>query len=137
VDWRSRTVILVDSTVYIDWFRQRIDPRPLLESFIKARSLAVCGIVRAEVVRGIIRPAQKMRVDALFDLMEDIAFDSSMWRQIVELSWRLDRQGDVLPLTDIAIACCALCTDSIVITTDEHFKKISNLKISRSLPASH
>jgi predicted nucleic acid-binding protein len=127
-------VILVDSTIYIDWFRQRIDPRPLLESFIKSRSLAVCGVIRAEVIRGVIHPNQKMRIDVFFDLMEDIEIGSSIWHQVSELAWRLDRQGTVLPLADIVIACCALQMDAILITADSHFSKISDLKTCRALP---
>lgn len=127
-------MLLVDSTIYIDWFRQRIDPRPLVEPFIKARTLAVCGIIRAEVIRGIIRPDQKTKIHAFFSLMEDITIDSAMWQEIAELSWSLDRKGIMLPLTDIAISCCALQTDATIITTDEHFSKIPDLKTRRALP---
>ena len=75
-------MLLVDSTIYIDWFRHRVDPRPLLGPFIKARTLAVCGIIRAEVIRSIIHPGQKAKIHAFLDLLEDVAIDATMWRDI-------------------------------------------------------
>jgi predicted nucleic acid-binding protein len=127
-------MLLIDSTIYIDWFRHRIDPLPLLQPFVKARTLAICGVIRAEVVRGVICPEQKMKIHALFNLLEDIAIDSEMWHEIAELAWSLDRRGIVLPLTDIVIAGCALRMGATLVTTDEHFSKISRLKILRTLP---
>jgi len=127
-------MLLVDSTIYIDWFRRRVDPRPLTEPFIKARTLAVCGIIRAEVIRGIIHPAQKTRVHDFLDLLEDIPLDSTMWSDIAELAWGLDRKGHMLPLTDIAISSCALRSGATLITLDEHFSKVPNLHTARSLP---
>jgi predicted nucleic acid-binding protein len=127
-------MILVDSTIYIDWFRRRIDPRPLLVPWIKARAVSICGIIRVEVIRGVVRPDQKAKICALFDLFEEVPTDSDLWREVTELAWRLDRQGTVLPLTDIAIAVCSLRTGATLITTDEHFGKISGLSTRREVP---
>ena len=127
-------MLLVDSTIYIDWFRHRVDPRPMLEPWIKARAIAICGIIRAEVIRGVIHPGQKAKISALFELLEDIPTDSALWREVAELAWRLDRHGAVLPLTDIAIAACAIRIGAKLITADEHFSKISGLSLSRQVP---
>ncbi len=127
-------MLLVDSTIYIDWFRRRVDPRSLLEPLIKARTLAVCGIIRAEVIRGIIHPGQKAKIHAFLDLLEDITIDSAMWREIAELAWRLDRKGYMLPLTDIAISACALRLGATLITLDEHFSIVPDLHTARTLP---
>ncbi len=127
-------MLLVDSTIYIDWFRRRVDPRAMLEPWIKARTLAICGIIRAEVLRGVIHPGQKAKIGALFDLLEEVPTDSELWREATELAWQLDRQGTVLPLTDIAIAACSLRIGATLITTDEHFSKISGLSTRREVP---
>jgi predicted nucleic acid-binding protein len=107
---------------------------PLIEPFIKARTLAICGVIRAEVIRGIIHPAQKAKINTLLDLMEDFAIDSAMWRDIAELAWRLDRKGYMLPLTDVAISFCSLRLGATLITLDEHFSKVPDLHIARTLP---
>ena len=127
-------MLLVDSTVYIDWFRRRVDPRPMLEPWIKARALAICGIIRAEVIRGVLHPGQKAKICALFDLLEEVPTDADLWHEAAELAWRLDRQGNVLPLTDIVIAACTLRVGAALITTDEHFAEIPGLRTRRELP---
>ena len=127
-------MLIVDSTIYIDWFRRRVDPRPILEPWIKARALAICGIIRAEVIRGVIHPGQKTKISALFDLLEDVTTDSTLWHEVAELAWQLDRQGIRLPLTDIAIAACSLRVGARLITADEHFSKIPGLSTGRELP---
>jgi predicted nucleic acid-binding protein len=127
-------MLLVDSTVYIDWFRRRVDPRSMLEPWIKGRAIAICGLIRAEVIRGVIHTGQKAKINELFDLMEEVPTDSGLWREVAEMAWRLDRQGTVLPLTDVAIAACALRIGASLITTDEHFSKIPGLDTLREMP---
>jgi predicted nucleic acid-binding protein len=105
-----------------------------MEPWIKGRALAVCGIVRAEVIRAIVNPTQKTRVGALFDLLEDVPTDSVLWRDVAELAWDLDRRGTVLPLTDIAIAACSLRIGASLVTTVDHFSKIPRLNTLREIP---
>jgi predicted nucleic acid-binding protein len=106
----------------------------LVEPFIKARTLAISGIIRAEVIRGIIHPTQKSKINAFFDLMEDFTIDSAMWCDIAELAWRLDRKGYMLPLTNIVISFCALRLGATLITLDDHFSKVPDLYMARTLP---
>jgi predicted nucleic acid-binding protein len=49
------------------------------------------------------------------------------------LAWELDREGEVLPLTDVAIAACAKRVGATVITTDLHFAKVPGLKVRAEL----
>lgn len=44
------------------------------------------------------------------------------------------RQGSVLPLTDLAIAVCALRAEALLITTDPHFEAIPGLVCQSHLP---
>jgi len=79
-------------------------------------------------------PDQKTKINALFDLLEDIPTGPALWREVSELAWRLDRHGTVLPLTDVAIAACSMRVGARLITTDEHFSKISGLSIGHQVP---
>lgn len=45
--------VLVDSNVYIDLLRQRLDPALKLTRRVSQLDLATCGMVRVEVLRGI------------------------------------------------------------------------------------
>jgi predicted nucleic acid-binding protein len=86
------------------------------------------------VIRGVIHSGQKAKIEALFDILEEVPTDSTLWRQVAETARRLDRQGITLPLTDTAIAVCSLRIGASLITTDEHFSKISGLNTLREMP---
>jgi predicted nucleic acid-binding protein len=55
-----------------------------------------------------------------------------MWATRI-LAWELDRQGDVLPLTDLVIASCALRIDAAVLTLDHHFALVPGLRVLNRL----
>ncbi len=127
-------MILIDSTIYIDWLRKRADLQRILAPWIKAQAVACCGVVRAEVVRGVLNRRQKGKVHDLFDAMEDVATDAECWRSVSELGWQLDRKGEVIPLSDLIIAVCAQRAGAAVITTDGHFSRIPNLEVRSEVP---
>lgn len=127
-------MLLIDSTVYVDWFRRRVEPRDKIEPWVRARAIATCGVIRAEVVRGIVHPGQKAIIEELFDVLEEIPTDHALWADAAELAWSLDRKGTVLPLTDIVIAACALRSKAILITADSHFAQIPGLVIRPEVP---
>jgi hypothetical protein len=121
-------MILVDSSVYVDWIRDRIEPQRMLEPWIRNGVVWTCGVVRLEVVRGIRHPDQKARTEEFFDLLSDVPCDGALWKQATDLAWRLDREGKVLPVSDLVIAACALAVNARVLTTDEHFHHIPELQ---------
>ena len=127
-------MLLIDSTIYIDWFRRRIEPREIIEPWIRARTLAICGVIRMEVIRGVIHALQKARVAELFDALEEIPTDLALLDAAAELAWTLDRKGVVLPLSDIVIAACARRGGATLVTSDFHFSKIPGLNTLQDVP---
>jgi predicted nucleic acid-binding protein len=125
--------MLVDSTIYIDLLRSGEDVPYVLRPFLLSGQLFVCGVIRAEVLRGIRTIATRSEFSELFDLMVEVPTDARIWQMAADLAWKLDRRGAILPLTDIVIACCALVADTAVITTDPHFSQIPDLTVRRSL----
>jgi predicted nucleic acid-binding protein len=125
---------LLDSTVYIDWMRKGRNPIRVLAPWLRSGALVGCGVVRAEVLRGMVSPSARHEMKLLFEHIPDVPFSTSLWDTIADLAWELDRAGDVLPLTDIAIAVCARQVHATVVTHDRHFQKIPNLKIVNELP---
>jgi predicted nucleic acid-binding protein len=129
-------MILVDSTVYIDLLRQRQDPRAALAQLLRNGGLGCCEIVRLEVLRGIIAPAFRAEMEAFFDLVPALPLSPAVWRRALDLGWSLDRKGEVLPLTDLLIAACALQHGAALVSNDRHFTRIPNLKLWKNLPVS-
>ncbi len=90
-----------------------------------------CDLVRCEVLRGVIRPKAKIYLTEFFDLLVHVTMDRRAWRETEDLAWRLDRQGKVLPLTDIIIAACAFRAGAEVLTRDRHFELIPDLPLAQ------
>lgn len=120
--------VLADSCYYIQSLREGQDPLRTLALAAATRDLAVCGIVRCEVGRAL-RPVKTLkRFQAVWDVMINVPTDNHLWEEAERTLWNLDRQGIVLPLTDVVIACCAIRIKAVVLTFDHHFNKIPGVR---------
>ena len=99
-----------------------------LEPIAHTRDIATCGVVRAEVARGIREEGLLKKFRARWDVMLYVPMDNKLWLEAENLAWQLDRRGVVLPLTDIIIACCARRIGAVVLTFDKHFSHIPGLR---------
>jgi predicted nucleic acid-binding protein len=125
----DRTSILVDTNVFINYMRSRKDPVIELMKIYESTSLVTCGVVKAEVLRGVKSLALRNRLEDFFDIMRYVETSHSLWNETFELAWQLDRLGKVLPLTDICIAACAMRARCAVLTHDKHFDQIPSLMV--------
>jgi predicted nucleic acid-binding protein len=126
--------LLIDSSVYIDWMRKRREFIPEILRLQPANPVLICGIIEAEVARGILAAKQRDRFLEFTRLLERIETDTQLWTETSLLAWNLDRKGMTLPLTDIAIAACAKKTGAVLVTLDSDFQKIPGLKTLSRLP---
>lgn len=128
-------VLLVDSAVIIDLMRDGKDPRQELLPHLRACELYNCGVVRAEVMRGMKVPRMKTEMEAFFDIIPEVPCDAKMWRQVSELGWKLGRKGKWPPLTDLLIASCAMRVGATLISPDRHFEDMESegLMLRKSL----
>ena len=124
----SASPVLVDSCWYITQMKQGLHPLRTLESVAHARDVATCGIVRAEVARGIRDPGLLKKFRARWDVMLYVPLDNRLLADAEQLAWELDRTGVILPLTDIIIACCARRIGAVVLTFDKHFSHIPGIR---------
>jgi len=108
-------------------FRQRLLPE------LRAGQLYNCGVVRAEVLRGIKLPSMRDAMCDFFDIIPEVPCDAKLWRQVSELGWSLGRRGKWPPITDLTIAVCAQRVGATVITSDAHFRDIPNLETRADL----
>jgi predicted nucleic acid-binding protein len=93
------------------------------------RNLATCGMVRVEVLRGIISPKVHHKTTIFLDAMINVPSNARLWNAAADLAWQLDRQGIVIPGTDLVIAACALRIGAAVLTSDLHFSRIDGLEV--------
>jgi len=121
--------VLVDSSIFIGCMRQGIDPLDHLIARFPLSGLVTCGVVKAEVLRGIKSIKFRDRLDGLFQVMRFVQTNAKLWDKVWQLAWKMDRQGRVIPLTDIVIAACAIEEGAAVLTHDRHFEMVPGLRV--------
>lgn len=124
-------LVLIDSNVFIDVLRSDHDPIREITRRVELHNVVSCGVVKAEVLRGIRVPKFRNQFESFFSLTQMVPTSASLWDEVWQLAWKLDRQGKVLPLQDIVIACCANRAGASVMTTDRHFDLIDGLTVIR------
>ena len=125
--------VLVDSSVFITLLKTRRDPGIELMSRLDLTDLATCGMVRLEVIRGLATPRARRRMDAFFDVMQNVLTDDQLWEDACDIGWRVTRKGHNMPAQDIIIAACALRVGAAVLTFDRHFDAVPGLTVVHSL----
>lgn len=124
---------LVDSAAYIDLMRAGQDPRQVLAPLLRAGRLYNCGVVRAEVLRGIKIEHRSVQMEQFFDIVPEIPTDARLWREVSHLGWELGRRGKWPPVSDLAIAVAALRVRAVVISPDAHFRDVPGLEVYATL----
>jgi len=125
--------VLADSSYYMRMMREGRDPLRALALAAATRDLVTCGIVRCEVGRGLRAPKARRYFRAYWDVMINVPTDSRLWEDVEQTLWELDRQGIVLPLTDVLIGCCAKRLGAVVLTYDHHFYEIPGVRATDRL----
>ena len=65
--------------------------------------------------------------------MINVPTDRRLWDDVEQTLWELDRQGIVLPLTDVVIGCSAKRVGAVVLTHDRHFYSIPGVRATDHL----
>lgn len=126
--------LLVDSAAYIDLLRAGVDVRQPLVPFLRTGSLYNCGIIRAEVLRGMKSPVARDGMEAFLDIIPEIPCDAKLWRTVAMLGWELGRKGKWPPVSDLAIAACCLRVGATLVSPDSHFRDVPGLVVVDAIP---
>lgn len=123
--------VLIDSNVYIDLLRARKDVVASLYEWAEPwdRNLVICGMIRVEVLRGMISLKAYQSISMMMDVMINVPSDNNLWSEATDLAWNMDRNGIVIPGPDLVIAASALRLGATVMTSDAHFSKIEGLRV--------
>lgn len=126
-------MVVVDTAVWVDFFRGRNEPvRAALRELIRGRQAVLTGIVLAEVLQGIRTHQEADSVRSEFASLHYYETARDTWSRAGSLSGELRQKGLTIPLTDLIIAVLAMEYDAEVFTTDPHFAKVPGLKLYRS-----
>lgn len=125
----SQVLVLIDSNVFITHLRAGRDPVQKLAETVDLDHIVTCGVVKAEVLRGVKPLRLRTRLEEFFSVVQNITTPNSMWEEVWMMAWKLDRKGRVLPLQDVIIACCALRAGAAVMTAGAHFQEVPGLTV--------
>ncbi len=125
--------VLADSSFYIRSLREGRDPLKELALAAATRDLVVCGVVRCEVGRALRHTSMLNKFQGSWDVMLNVPTDNHLWRDVEQSLRELDRQGIIISLTDMVIACCARRIGAVVLTHDEAFYLIPGVRSASKL----
>ena len=126
-------MVLIDSTMYIDWQRAGQGLIGSLLFFTECYEVAVCGMVCCEVGSGIRDAAMRTQLKAIWRTLQCLPTDNRLWEESEEVLWNLERQGRRIPLADAVIASCAKRVGATIYTRDAHFDLIPGIRVAHRL----
>ncbi len=124
--------ILVDTTIWIEFFRARSKIADRLEILLKENAVWTCGVVMFEVLQGMKSEDEKNEILNNLTSLPYAEMTKKSWQRSAELSIVLKKSGGTLPLSDIFIATIAIENDLSIYTIDNHFTQVPDLKLYKA-----
>jgi hypothetical protein len=124
------TGIIVDSCVWIEFFRKRESDFTLhLSGLLRERRVRMGGMVLAEILQRIKVPEEANLVRQSLERLPYLEMTRNVWEKAGEISASLRTKGITIPLSDLIIAALALSEDQQILTIDPHFKEVRGLRL--------
>jgi predicted nucleic acid-binding protein len=122
-------VALVDTSCWIDYLRHGSgSSSEALETLLKTDQAAICGVIEAELLRGL-REEERGSVELLLEALPYLEMDREDYQATGALLGSLRSKGVTLPLTDGLIAAVCLRYNLPLLTLDKHFTSIPGLHL--------
>ena len=119
---------LVDTSVWIDFFRGLLPARTLLEKLIAEDTVFTAGPILFELLQGIRSPEERKQVKEAFMATHYLEITPDDWEGAASLAGDLRAKGITIPMTDVLIAHLAKANHLEVVSFDSHFDQIPGLK---------
>lgn len=118
--------ILIDTSVWINFFRKRNDELIEKIKFLLESERAVyTGIVALELINGAKGQKELQTLYDAFSAMEKIDEQKDTYFNAGKMGYELARKGHTLGAVDLLIAQIAMENDTGLLSSDEHFKVIA------------
>jgi predicted nucleic acid-binding protein len=114
-------MILVDTSVVIDYTRGK-DLK--LQGIPRANSVAICGVVRAEILCGARNVADRGNLLTELAVFQYLPTPEAMWDVVGDNLAQLRRKGLTVPVPDAIVATLGIDLDIEVWSRDLHFPAI-------------
>ena len=118
-------MILVDTSAWIAFFRDRGPVAPMVDRALEDDEAALCGPVLTELRRGFASAAERSKVIPLLLACHQLPQPASLWEDAGDLGFALARKGFTVKSLDLLIATYALTHGIPILTIDRDFQLIA------------
>jgi hypothetical protein len=119
---------LVDTSVWVDFFRARAAAVELIGPLVGRHAAVICGMVLQETLQGARTEKELEFLRAQMALWHFEAEQPEDFQQAAAIYARLRWQGVTVPPADCLIAAVALRRDTLLCAADAHYARIPGLK---------
>lgn len=123
-------MILVDTSIIIEFWKK---PSAKVKKIFLKEDVAVCGIVKAELIHGAKNKKQQKIIQEALNDFAYVITDESIWADVGNLLYDLRKQGITIPFQDAVLCSLALKHDLVLWSNDKHFnlikEKVDQLKL--------
>jgi predicted nucleic acid-binding protein len=123
-------IILVDTSVLIDYFRKMDKANSVLVTLVKQRyDYCISSVTEYEIYRGALL-GQMAFWDNLLEKVQVLPFDKAASRVAVNINAELKRKRKQIEIPDLFIAATAVANNLTLATLNKkHFERIDSLKL--------
>jgi tRNA(fMet)-specific endonuclease VapC len=115
--------VLADTSIWVDFFRNREPVATAFDRLLGEGELVVCGPVIAELLAGV-READRSALWLALRSLSAVELDLQAWRRSGELAHALRGAGGSVPLLDVLVAVAAVQAEASLWTRDRDFERI-------------
>jgi predicted nucleic acid-binding protein len=116
--------VLIDTSVWIEFFRQREPYHGIVTKLIDDEQVVCCGIIIAELMQGAKSDKELVVLDDFIKVFSFISETPELWAAAGKLSGKLRRKGITIGLSECFIATAAASVKVQVATLDSHFEML-------------
>lgn len=117
-------MILVDTSAWIDFFRNRGALAGAVDEALAANEAALCGPIELELRRGLLGERERKTVLPLLQGCHFLSQPEGLWTEAGDLGFLLRRRGVTAKTLDLVIATYALSHSVALLTGDKDFQRM-------------
>jgi hypothetical protein len=131
---KNSSKVIVDTCIWIEFFRTKSTISNRLRDLISSNLVAGVGIILAELLQGVKTKKEHGIITDIFDAIEYLEVTRDIWIEAGNLARKLRADGKTIPISDIIIACSAKQHRYQIFTIDKHFQMIPGTNILKTKP---
>jgi predicted nucleic acid-binding protein len=126
-------MILVDTSAWIEFFRDREPVATRVDALLEANDVAICGPVVTELRRGLRSASDRARVLPLLEACHLLDQPASLWEEAGDIGFSIRRVGINVKTLDVLIAAYAVSHAVPLLTTDRDFALLQRAGVPLTL----